>query len=679
MRKTKKADRFLVTSALPYANGPLHLGHIAGAYLPADIYVRFLKLNKKDVIYICGSDEHGVPITVKAEVKGVSPQEIVDYYHQLNKKSFKQLGISFDNYSRTSLPLHHDTAQEFFNILYKKGRFIVKEEEQFYSETSKRFLPDRYVEGICPFCGYDKARGDQCEKCGKWLKTGELKEPKSKIDNSIPVLKKTKHWYFPMGQLADSWKKWFEKKKWKENVYNYCMGWYNEGLGDRPITRDLNWGVEVPLEGAEGKVLYVWFDAPVGYISSTKQWAENIGQPEKWKDYWCDSDTKLIHFIGKDNIVFHAILFPMMLAEVGGFILPEAIPANEYLTIEGRKISTSQNYAVWLKDYLEILPPDPLRYTLAINTPETKDTDFSWTQFQSRNNDELADILGNFINRTLTFVIQNWEGKVPFRNDLDQMDRTMLQDIREKHQKLTQHLENFQIRSSTRILMDICRAANKYFNDKAPWKTRKSNPLICQTTLNICVHIARILSTVMEPFIPFSAAKLRKMLNIQKTIPWKEVIDSEFSPGFKLGKPEILFTKIEDEVIEKERNKLIGEEKTMDKEKPKEQSELISIDYLKKVDLRTAKVIQAEKVENTDKLLKLYIELGGDKRQLVAGLAQKYTPEQITGKTIIIAANLEPATIKGVKSQGMLLAAVEDGKPVLLTTDGDVSTGVKIS
>ena len=679
MEKTKKTDRYLVTSALPYANGPLHLGHIAGAYLPADIYVRFLRLNNKNVIYICGSDEHGVPITVQADVKGVSPQEIVDYYHQLNKKSFEEFGINFDNYSRTSLPLHHETAQEFFNILYKKGIFIVKEEEQFYSETSERFLPDRYVEGICPFCEYDKARGDQCEKCGKWLQTGELLEPRSKIDNSVPVLKKTKHWYLPMGKLADSWKKWFKKKQWKENVYNYCMGWYKEGLGDRPITRDLTWGVQVPLEEAEGKVLYVWFDAPIGYISSTKEWAEKTGDPEKWKDFWCNSDTRLIHFIGKDNIVFHAILFPMMLAEAGGFVLPDAIPANEYLTIEGRKISTSQNYAIWLKDYLKILPPDPLRYTLAVNTPETKDTDFSLTQFQSRNNDELADILGNFINRTLTFILQNWDGKVPERHELDEMDKNMLQEIKDRHQEITENLESFQIRASTRALMDLCRSANKYFNDKAPWATRKSDFSVCETTLNICLHITRVLSTLLEPFMPFSAAKLRKMLNIEKTLSWNEVIESEFPPKFRLGKPKILITKIEDEVIERLRRKLIGGENTMVEEKPKQQEELISIDYLKKVDLRTAKVLQAEKVENADKLLKLQIELGGEKRQLVAGLAQDYTPEQITGKTIIIVANLEPANIRGTESQGMLLAAVEDGKPVLLTTDKDVKTGVKIS
>jgi len=679
VEKAKKVKRILVTSALPYANGPLHLGHIAGAYLPADIYVRFLRLNHKDVIYVCGSDEHGVPITVKAEVKGVSPQEIVDYYHQLNKESFENLGISFDNYSRTSLPIHHDTATEFFNILYKKGKFIVKEEEQFYSEESERFLPDRYVEGICPFCGYDKARGDQCEKCGKWLETGELKEPKSKIDNSIPVLKRTKHWYLPMGQLADSWKKWFEKNKWKENVYNYCMGWYKEGLGDRPITRDLNWGVKVPLDEAKGKVLYVWFDAPIGYISSTKEWAEKVGKPDKWKDYWCNSDTKLVHFIGKDNIVFHAILFPMMLYEVGGFVLPDAIPANEYLTIEGRKISTSQNYAIWLKDYLQVFPPDPLRYTLAINTPETKDTDFSWTQFQSRNNDELADIMGNFINRTLSFISQNWDGKVPSRSDLDKMDEAMLQEIREKHREITQYLENFQTRSSIRTLMDLCRSANKYFNDKAPWETLKSKITVCETTLNICVHITRILSTLMEPFMPFSAAKLRKILNIRKIISWNEVIDSEFPPGFKLRKPEILFTKIEDELIEKERKKLKGDEITMDTEKFEERSELISIDYFNKVDLRTAKVINAEKVENTDKLLKLQIQVGTEKRQLVAGIAQEYTPEQITGMTIIIVTNLEPVKIRGVESQGMLLAAVEDGKPILLTTDRDVKTGVKVS
>ncbi|MFC1502456.1 methionine--tRNA ligase, partial [bacterium] len=422
----KPFKRILVTSALPYANGPLHLGHIAGAYLPADIYVRFQRMKVRDVLYICGSDEHGVPITVSADREGVSPQKIVDRYHTMNKESFEKLGISFDNYSRTSLPLHHETAQEFFTILYEKGELVIKDSDQFFSDASGRFLPDRYVEGTCPYCSFEKARGDQCDNCGKWLEPGELIEPRSKIDGSIPVLKKTQHWYLPMGKYAKSWEKWFGSTTWKENVRNYCMGWYNEGLKDRPITRDLHWGVDVPLENTQGKVLYVWFDAPIGYISSTKEWAGLNGDPDKWKNYWCDSGTKMVHFIGKDNIVFHAILFPMMLMQIGDYILPDAIPANEYLTIEGRKISTSENYAIWLKDYLETFTPDPLRYTLAANAPESKDTDFSWRQFQSRNNDELADILGNFINRTLTFVHRYFKGSIPDKTALNKADKEII-------------------------------------------------------------------------------------------------------------------------------------------------------------------------------------------------------------------------------------------------------------
>jgi len=394
-----KHKRILVTSALPYANGPLHLGHIAGAYLPADIYVRYQRMLKRDVVYICGSDEHGVPITVTADKEGVSPQDIVDRFHAMNKESFQKVGISFDHYSRTSTKLHHETAQEFFKILHKKNDLIVKDSEQFYSEKSQRFLPDRYIEGTCSHCRYDKARGDQCDQCGKWLEPGELISPRSKVDGSTPVLKKTRHWYLPMGRFAKIWEKWFTGHTWKETVKNYCMGWYKEGLGDRPITRDLLWGVPVPLPEAEGKVLYVWFDAPIGYISATKEWSRETGDPDRWKTYWCQPDTKLVHFIGKDNIVFHAILFPMMLMEAGDYVLPDAIPANEYLTIEGRKISTSQNYAIWVKDYLQTFKPDPLRYTLAANAPENKDTDFSWRQFQSRNNDELADILGNYLRQ----------------------------------------------------------------------------------------------------------------------------------------------------------------------------------------------------------------------------------------------------------------------------------------
>ncbi len=676
-QKVKKYKRILVTSALPYANGPLHLGHIAGAYLPADIYVRYQRLKGRDVIYICGSDEHGVPITVTADNEGISPQDVVDRYHAMNKESFEKLGISFDNYSRTSLPLHHKTAQKFFTILLEKGDLLVKESEQFYSEKAKRFLPDRYVEGTCPYCGYEKARGDQCDKCGKWLEPRELINPVSKIDGSKPVLKKTQHWYFPMGRFAESWKRWFNSHNWKENVRNYCMGWYKEGLKDRPITRDLHWGVSVPLKKAEGKALYVWFDAPIGYISSTIEWADKLGDPDRWKTYWCDEGTKLVHFIGKDNIVFHAILFPMMLMEIGGYVLPEAIPANEYLTIEGRKISTSQNYAIWLKDYLEVFPPDPLRYTLAANAPETKDTDFSWKQFQSRNNDELADILGNFINRTLTFAHNYCGGKVPERGELTSLDRQMLQQIQEAPEKIGNLLEKFEVRSATKSFMDLCRSANKYFNDKAPWETRKSDPESCKTTIHICLQTAEALTVLTAPFLPFTSKKLKTILNISREFQWDQERTEHLPAGHKLGKPEILFTKIEDNVIEREIEKLKKMETKPRKEKwPVE--EFIDIETFRKVELKTAKVVEAEIIKGADKLLKVIVDVGDEKRQIVVGVAESYSPEEILGKTVIVAANLKTAKIRSVESQGMLLAVATEKGYTLLTTDGEANPGVLV-
>ena len=671
--KSKEFKRILVTSALPYANGPLHLGHIAGAYLPADIYVRFQRMKGRDVIYICGSDEHGVPITVTADKEGVSPQDVVDRFHEMNKKAFLSLGFSFDHYSRTSIPLHHKTAQEFFTTLHEKGDFIVKSEKQFYSEKSKRFLPDRYVEGECPFCGYENARGDQCDKCGKWLEPGQLIDPRSKIDGSVPVLKETKHWYLPMGRFAEKWKKWFGSKKWKENVNNYCMGWYKEGLTDRPITRDLHWGVKVPLEDAEGKVLYVWFDAPIGYISATKEWAQLKGKPALWKEYWEDKSTKLVHFIGKDNIVFHAILFPMILMEAGDYVLPEAIPANEYLTIEGRKISTSQNYAIWVKDYLEVFPPDPLRYTLAANAPEGKDTDFSWKQFQSRNNDELADILGNFINRTLTFINKYENSVIPERADLDALDREMLERINKISGEMGENLENFEVRKSIQTFMSFCRSANKYFNDKEPWVTRKTDTASCRTTLNICAQAASVLSVIMEPVLPYSAEKLRTMLNIKEKILWDQAGKKERKPGHKLGNPKILFTKIEDDVIENEIAKL---KSTTNADKPEE--EQISIEDFRRVKLLTGKVAEAEKIKGSDKLLKLKVLLGEQTRQIVGGIGNSYSPEDITGKSVIVVANLAPAKIMGVVSEGMLLA-VKSGKGFsLLTPDKDAEPGTRV-
>jgi methionyl-tRNA synthetase len=671
-----KHKRILVTSALPYANGPLHLGHIAGAYLPADIYVRYQRLKGRDVVFIGGSDEHGVPITVTADNEKITPQAVVNRYHSMNKKSFKRLGISFDNYSRTSLPIHRKMAQEFFTILHKKGDLVVKTSEQFYSSRSKRFLPDRYIEGICPHCKYEKARGDQCDKCGKWLEPKELIQPISKIDGFTPELRATQHWYLPMGKFSDQWKIWFDSKEWKDNVRNYSLGWYKEGLGDRPITRDLYWGVPVPLKETEGKVLYVWFDAPIGYISSTKEWAEKINDPDRWKTYWCDPETKLVHFIGKDNIVFHAILFPMMLMRVGGYVLPDAIPANEYLTIEGRKISTSQNYAVWLDDYLNVFSPDPLRYTIAANAPETKDTDFSWKQFQNRNNDELADILGNFINRTFTFVHRYYGGKVPVLGVLDDLDKAMLDELKAASKAIGDLLENFEVRSATKAFMDLCRSANKYFNDKAPWETRTSKPVECGTTLNVCLQIAKVVSVFMAPVLPFSSEKLQAMLGIREEIHWDDAADSSLPAGHSLREAQILFTKIEDEAIEKEMKKLMQlESKNAGASAPA--SDTISFDAFKKVELRTAKVLSAERVAKADKLLRLQIDLGNEKRQIVAGVAQSYNPEAIIGKTILIVANLEPATIRRIESQGMLLAVKTDKGYALITVDQDVQPGIR--
>ena len=629
------------------------------------------------MIYICGSDEHGVPITVTADNENISPQDVVDRYHAMNKQAFQKLGIDFDNYSRTSLKLHHETAQEFFTTLNDRKELSVKESEQFYSETSKRFLPDRYVEGTCPYCGYEKARGDQCDACGKWLEPSELHHPVSKIDGSKPVLKKTRHWYFPMGKFSDIWQKWFNAKSWKENVRNYCMGWYNEGLGDRPITRDLHWGVPVPLDDAEGKVLYVWFDAPIGYISSTKEWAQKKGEPDLWKKYWLDPETRLVHFIGKDNIVFHAILFPMMLMRMGGYVLPDAIPANEYLTIEGRKISTSQNYAVWVKDYLEKFPPDPLRYTLAVNTPETRDTDFSWTLFQSRNNDELADILGNFVNRTVTFVHKYYEGIIPKRGQTDKLDKWMLDQLQEAPDKMGDCLEKFEIRSAARAFMDLCRSANKYFNDKAPWETRKSDPDSCATTLNICIQVSRALGTLMSPIIPFSAEKVNIMLNCSGVASWDDIAGEDLPEGHRLGETEILFSKIDDEVIQKEVDHL-AELAGGQEEKMKETLE-IDIDTFRKVHMQTATVLEAEKVEGADKLLKLKIDIGQETRQIVAGVAQSYQPEEIIGKTIVVVSNLKPTKIRGIESQGMLLAVQTGERHTLVTTSDPADPGIRVS
>jgi len=521
-----KEERYLVTSALPYANGPIHLGHIAGAYLPADIYVRYQRLMKRDVLYICGTDEHGVPITITAEMEGITPKEIVDKYYQSHKESFKRFGISFDNFSRTSYQLHYKTSQDFFLTLYKKNYLTEKTIIQFYCVYDKRFLSDRYVEGICPHCKRPGARGDQCESCGKWIEQTMLIEPECKLCGNTPEIRKTKHWFLKLGEFQEKLENWINSKKgWKENVVNFCNGWFKEGLQDRAVTRDLDWGVPVPLEDAKGKVLYVWFDAPIGYISSTKEWAQNIGKPDLWKKYWMDKNTKLIHFIGKDNIVFHAIFFPAMLMAYTEYILPENVPANEFLNLEGNKLSTSKNYAVWLDDYLEKFPPDPLRYCLTSISPETKDTDFSWKDFQARNNFVLADIVGNFINRTLTFAEKYFDNRIPHPEDLSESDKAMLETSQKSFKVIGEFIESFHIRNGVKELINVARTANKYFNDEEPWKNIRDNIGRCKTTIYVCIQVVGSLALLMYPFMPFTSEKIRKILNIDtelNTLKWGE-------------------------------------------------------------------------------------------------------------------------------------------------------------
>ena len=688
MTKNKEYKRILVTSALPYANGPIHLGHLAGAYLPADIYVRYQRRKKRDVIYICGSDEHGVPITIAAEKQGVSPQDIVDEFHTRNKTAFEAFGMSFDYYGRTSSSVHHQTSQDFFLDLYKKNIFIKKTEKQLYDHKVDMFLPDRYVKGTCPSCGYNEAYGDQCEKCGTSLSPNELVDPVSTLTGNKPELKETEHWYLPLQRLQNDIEAWIDSRtNWKPNVMGQVKTWLNEGLSDRAVTRDLKWGVQVPLDEARGKVLYVWFDAPIGYISATKEWAQKLNSPDRWKDYWQSEETKLVHFIGKDNIVFHCIMFPAMLQAHGNFVLPDNVPANEFLNLEGNKLSTSKNYAVWLEDYCKKYPVDPLRYYLACTAPETRDSDFTWEEYLHRKKDKLADILGNFINRSLAFTEKRFGGTVPPRGSLDELDKSMLETIRKAPKKVGRHLENYEIRKAVTAFMDVARAANKYFNDQEPWKTIKSDPDRCGTTLNICIHTCQVLLLLMEPVLPFTARKGWPMLNLQKSLDkesWDEIGNYTIPAGHKLGKVEILFKKIEYKDIEPEierlrtiRKKLEQDQSASPKEKTPEAR--ISIEEFAKVKLKVATVLEAEKVKKTDKLLKLKIKVDSEERQLVAGIAQHYSPEDITGKKIIIVANLEPAKIRGIESNGMLLAAEdENGQFSVLTCDRDVESGASI-
>ena len=678
-----KFKRILVTAALPYANGPIHLGHLAGAYLPADIFVRYQRLQHRDVLFICGSDEHGVPITITADKEGVSPQVIVDRFHAMNAASFASLGISFDNYSRTSLRVHHETSKEFFLDFYSKNILKEKQEQQLYCEVNKMFLADRYVEGTCPVCGYESARGDQCENCGTWLNVVELINPKCKLCGTTPVIRSTTHFYLPLGDFQTRLEEYVRShKEWKENVVHYCESWFKEKLQDRAVTRDLNWGVQVPLENFPNKVLYVWFDAVLGYISSTKEWAQRIGQPEKWKEYWQDDTTQYIAFIGKDNVVFHCIVFPAMLMAKGGYILPDNVPANEFLNLEGGKFSKSRNNAIYVKDFLASFEPDLLRYTITTILPETRDSDFYWKDFQAKSNNELADIYGNFVNRTIAFAEKNFGGVVPPRGSLNDRDKEILDVLAKTPAAAGALFEKFKFREGTAEVMNLARAANKYFNDSEPWKTVKTHREECATTLNICLQIVRSLAVLFEPVVPFSSETIWKMIGMTTPLSderWQEAGDLKIAAGHKLKKAQIVFKKIEDSIIEEELQKLKppSEEagpsaaKNMLPFKP-----TISFEDFQKMDLRVAKIIACEPVPKSKKLLKLQVEIGTERRQIVAGIAQQRKPEELIGKTIIVVANLAPAKLMGVESQGMLLATHGEGDSfALLTVSNDVESG----
>ena len=680
---TLVTEKILVTAALPYANGPIHLGHLSGAYLPADIYVRYQRLRGSDIIFICGSDEHGVPITISADKEDIKPQQIIDRYHNINKEAFEQFGMSFDIYSRTSLPIHHETSKEFFLEFYNRGLLKEKKTNQFYDKKAKMFLPDRYVEGTCPNCGFEEARSDECENCGTLYDPSELKNPISKITGEAPILKETSHWFFPLGDYQSRLEEYInyssEKYHWKDNVIQYCKGWLKDGLKDRAITRDLDWGVPVPLKGAEGKVLYVWFEAVLGYISASKELSKLKGEDDLWRKYWQGEKTKYIAFIGKDNIVFHCIIFPAMLmawndGEKEKFILPQNVPANEFLNFEGKKFSKSRNWGIDVIDFLKIFPADPLRYTLAANLPETRDTDFMWSEFQARNNNELADILGNFINRTFTFVHTHFDGKVPARHKLLPIDEEMIQAVSSFPKKVSELFENYKIRDGVLEIINLARAGNKYFNDSEPWKTIKTDRERCATTLNVSLQTIYTLGELLSPVLPFTSVKIFKMLK-SDLVSWFDSGKDNLKAGHELNKPEILFRKIEDEDIAKQKENLAAENTTP----PKVAVELITYDDFMKTYLKVAEVIDAEKVPKSEKLLKLKVKLDDEERQIIAGIAKHYSPEDIKGKKVVIVANLKPAKLMGLESQGMVLAIEnEEGKLQILSVDNTVKNGTRV-
>lgn len=686
------SKRYTITAALPYTNGPIHIGHLAGVYVPADIFARYQRLKNNDVAFICGSDEHGVAISIKAKKEGTTPQAIIDKYHAIIKQSFADFGISFDNYSRTSAPIHHQTASDFFKKLYEQGDFIEEISEQLYDEEAHQFLADRFVIGTCPKCGNPEAYGDQCERCGSSLNATDLIDPKSSITGSKPTLKATKHWFLPLNRYQEFLEKWIlegHKSNWKPNVYGQVKSWLDDELKPRAVTRDLDWGIPVPVEGAEGKVLYVWFDAPIGYISSTKEWAEREGKD--WHPYWQDKNTELVHFIGKDNIVFHCIIFPAMLKAEGSYILPTNVPANEFLNLEGNKLSTSKNWAVWLHEYLQDFPnqQDVLRYALTANAPETKDNDFTWKDFQARNNNELVAIFGNFINRVAVLTQKYYEGVIPAAGEFNDIDTETLRQITELTEKIEQSLERYRFREAQQELMNMARLGNKYLADEEPWKLIKTDPERVKTVMYVALQIATALAVASEPFLPFTSEKLKRMLQLG-AITWENLKTNAtelLKAGHRIGTAELLFEKIEDAAIEKQLQRLENTKLANQQEAQANtevtvapQKELISYDDFAKMDIRIGTILEAEKMPKADKLLILKVDTGIDQRTIVSGIAQSSAPEEIIGKKVTVLVNLAPRKLRGVESQGMILMVENsEGKYTFINPDAEgIANGTEV-
>ncbi|VEI56420.1 methionine--tRNA ligase [Capnocytophaga sputigena] len=686
------SKRYTITAALPYTNGPIHIGHLAGVYVPADIFARYQRLKNNDVAFICGSDEHGVAISIKAKKEGTTPQAIIDKYHAIIKQSFADFGISFDNYSRTSAPIHHQTASDFFKKLYEQGDFIEEISEQLYDEEAHQFLADRFVIGTCPKCGNPEAYGDQCERCGSSLNATDLIDPKSSITGSKPTLKATKHWFLPLNRYQEFLEKWIlegHKSDWKPNVYGQVKSWLDDELKPRAVTRDLDWGIPVPVEGAEGKVLYVWFDAPIGYISSTKEWAEREGKD--WRPYWQDKNTELVHFIGKDNIVFHCIIFPAMLKAEGSYILPTNVPANEFLNLEGNKLSTSKNWAVWLHEYLQDFPnqQDVLRYALTANAPETKDNDFTWKDFQARNNNELVAIFGNFINRVAVLTQKYYEGVIPAAGEFNDIDTETLRQITELTEKIEQSLERYRFREAQQELMNMARLGNKYLADEEPWKLIKTDPERVKTVMYVALQIATALAVASEPFLPFTSEKLKRMLQLG-AITWENLKTNAtelLKAGHRIGTAELLFEKIEDAAIEKQLQRLENTKLANKQEAQANteitvapQKELISYDDFAKMDIRIGTILEAEKMPKADKLLILKVDTGIDQRTIVSGIAQSFAPEEIIGKKVTVLVNLAPRKLRGVESQGMILMVENsEGKYTFINPDAEgIANGTEV-